>query len=233
MTDYLGDVEEARKLIERSRCLLFDFDGPICRLFPEERSSAPVAAQLRNLAAEFDVADVLTDEEGMTIDPHVVLRAVHRAGHDRDLSKLLSSMEETLTAGELEAAGLAEATPYSVRLVQHLYERGHRLAIVTNNSAEAARRYLSRADLLPFFETIEGRTAPGLMKPDPDVLRRALHHLGVAPGDAVMVGDSGTDLYAARAAEVNFIGYGRNERKVRSLRQAGAPVVVCSYRELL
>ncbi|MFJ3304434.1 HAD family hydrolase [Streptomyces sp. NPDC086549] len=232
MVDELGDVQDARRLIEGARCVLFDFDGPICRLFPKGRS-APLADELRRLAVTFGAGKVLTDAERQDIDPHVVLRAVHRARHDTDV-RLPALMEERLTAGERAAAEVAWPTPHAADLVRRLAGRGHRLAIVTNNSAEAARLYLSRAGLLGQFEAIQGRTAdPGLMKPDPDVLCRALGSLGLGPGDAVMIGDSGTDVQAARNAGSAFIGFGRNERKVRGLRQAGASVVVSSYHPLL
>src|SRR5690348_7788141 len=185
--------ETARRLIEESRGVLFEFDGPVCRLFPKG-ASAPLADELRRLIAEYDAIDVLTDEEREDPDPHVVLRAVHRARRERDVEDLRALLEERLTAGEVTAAETAWPTEHADTLVRRLTDRGHRLAIVTNNSAEAARRYLSRAGLLDRFESIEGRTTdPGLMKPDPDVLFRALDELGLAPTDAVMIGDSGSD----------------------------------------
>ncbi|MFE0510076.1 HAD family hydrolase [Streptomyces sp. NPDC058964] len=232
MVDDLGEVRMARQMIEGAGCVLFDFDGPICRLFPEGRS-APLADELRRLAVKFGAGDVLTEAEREDIDPHVVLRAVFRARHDTDV-RLPALLEECLAAGERSAAEAAWPTPYAADLVRSLAGRGCRLAIVTNNSAEAARLYLSRAGLLGHFETIQGRTAdPRLMKPDPDVLSRALAGLGVGPGGAVMIGDSGTDFQAARSAGSAFVGYGRNERKVRGLRQAGVSVLVTSYRPLL
>ncbi|MGW7240686.1 HAD family hydrolase [Streptomyces sp. NPDC054804] len=242
MADTSGDVEEARRLIGRSRYVLFDFDGPICRLFPEERPSDSLAEQLRETAAEFEVADVLTDAVRESTDPHVVLRAVHEARHRRDVRAAVAAMEHELTAGEVAAAGRATPTEYSVELVEQLHERGRLLAIVTNNSAEAARTYLSRYGLLPLFGSIEGRTTdPGLMKPDPHVLGRALRELHVLdgrvgdadPSDAVMIGDSESDVLAARSAGVDFVGFGRNESKVRRLRKVEAPIVVRGYSPLL
>ncbi|MEV7322482.1 HAD family hydrolase [Streptomyces sp. NPDC093970] len=235
MTDAFGDVEEARKLIERSRYVLFDFDGPVCRLFPEERPSAPLAEQLRRTAEKFEVADLLTGTARETTDPHVVLRAVHGAGHREGVIAVVAAMEEELTAGEMAAAALAVPTEHSVEFVEQLHARGRRLAIVTNNSAKAAWTYLSRHGLLPLFGSVEGRTAdPGLMKPDPDVLRRALRALGsVGSGDAVMIGDSESDVLAARSAGVGFIGYGRNDAKVQRLRKVDALIVVRGYSALL
>ncbi|MFF4401898.1 HAD family hydrolase [Streptomyces sp. NPDC001480] len=233
MADDRAAGKAARRLIEESRGVLFDFDGPVCRLFPKG-ASAPLADELRGLVAKYGAGDVLTDEERESPDPHVVLRAVHRARRERAVRELPALLEEHLTAGEVTAAETAWPTELADTLVRRLTDRGHRLAIVTNNSAEAARRYLSRAGLLDRFEMIEGRTTnPALMKPDPDVIFRALDGLGLGPTDAVMIGDSGSDFQAARRAGVSFVGYGRNERKIRGLRAAGASIVVDSYRAVL
>jgi beta-phosphoglucomutase-like phosphatase (HAD superfamily) len=71
------------------------------------------------------------------------------------------------------------------------------------------------------------------MKPDPDVLTRALGSLHLRPEDAVMIGDTGTDVEAAKRAGVRFLGYGRDERKIRGLKEAGAGTVVSSYLPLV
>ncbi|MFE6285576.1 HAD family hydrolase [Streptomyces sp. NPDC057877] len=223
----------ARALLEGARCVLFDFDGPLCRLFPEG-ASAPVADEVRDLVDKFGLGDVLDESERASIDPHVVLRAVHRARRTRDVTELLALMEAAVAAGEVAAAGAAWPTPRADDLVRQLARRGVRLAVVTNNAPGAATAYLDRAGLRDHFASVRGRTSdPGLMKPHPDVLHRALDDLGLAPAHAVMIGDTGTDAEAARSAGVPFIGYGRNERKVRGLRGADAGVVVTSYEGLV
>ncbi|MGW1912884.1 HAD family hydrolase [Streptomyces sp. NPDC002076] len=231
MADDAGDTRQARRLLSAARCVLFDFDGPVCRLFPEG-SSAPLADALREVADAAGAGELFAPEERESIDPHVVLQAVHRAGPGH--RELLAPMEKLLAAGERDAAKSAWPTPYAVEFVHHLARAGRRLAIVTNNAPAAAELYLSGAGLSGLFETVQGRTAdPGLMKPHPDVLHRALAALCSAADEAVMVGDSGTDVRAARAAGVAFVGYGRDERKVRGLRRADASVVVTSYLPLL
>jgi phosphoglycolate phosphatase-like HAD superfamily hydrolase len=57
--------------------------------------------------------------------------------------------------------------------------------------------------------------------------------MGAAPATALMIGDAPTDLLAAQAAGVPFLGYARNERKDRLLRDAGATVIVDSLEPVL
>jgi phosphoglycolate phosphatase-like HAD superfamily hydrolase len=48
-----------------------------------------------------------------------------------------------------------------------------------------------------------------------------------------MIGDTPSDFEAATAAGIAFLGYGRNERKAKVLREAGAVAVVSSLEPLL
>lgn len=232
-------VAAARALLDRARCVLFDFDGPLCRLFPQD-SSRGVADALRRIVAASKVADLLTEDERTSKDPHLVLRAMHRArweadlhafgAKDGDLQDLVERLERCLTEGEMAAALIAEPpTSDTTEFVRGLAGRGLRLAVVTNNSPRVADRYLRLHGLRQCFEVIHGRTTdPDLMKPHPDVLRRALRSLRLSPEDAVMIGDTDADVGAARGMGVRFIGYDMDPSQ-----REGAEVVLEAYAPLL
>lgn len=228
----------ARDLLARAGGVLFDFDGPICRLFPRD-SSMPVAEELRDLVTRCGLADLLTGRLRSDKDPHLVLRAVRRAAGPRltadpYLRGLLSRLEERVTAGEVAAARVAWPTPDADALIRSLAGERLRLAVVTNNSPRAADGYLRAHGLRGHFHAVHGRTAdPDLMKPHPDVVHRALSDLRLRPQNAVMIGDTSADVEAAGRAGVPFIGYGRNELKRARLREAGASVVLGAYASLL
>jgi phosphoglycolate phosphatase len=72
------------------------------------------------------------------------------------------------------------------------------LAVHTNKPGDMARRILDGLGVLSrFAEVVGGDEAP--RKPDPAGTRALLARLGVAPADAVYVGDSVIDLELARA----------------------------------
>ncbi|GHE31868.1 HAD family hydrolase [Streptomyces capitiformicae] len=236
--DDTGEIDEAWDMLASARGVLFDFDGPICRLFPDG-SSRGVADGLRELVAEHDLSDVLTEQARTDKDPHVVLRTVHGAREGRDLKELVERLETQTTVGELAAAEKASYTrkshtPDADRLIRLLAGMGARLAVVTNNAESAADCYLRARGLREHFAYIHGRTTnPDLMKPHPDVVLRALRSLTLPAREAVMIGDTPTDVEAAAMAGVRFIGYGRNAEKRTRLRRAGAKVVLGSYAPLL
>ncbi|MEV5148814.1 HAD-IA family hydrolase [Streptomyces sp. NPDC052727] len=226
-----GTATQLRELLRRARVVLWDFDGPICRLFAGHKAER-VAAELVEWLAGRGLHGLLDDTEREAMDPHVVLRAVDRRHPGSDL---VAELEERLTKEELRAAASALPTAYADPLIRTWTAVGSRLAITTNNSPRVVRAYLDTRGLTACFAPhIYGRTTDlHLLKPDPHCLNRALSAMGAAPSAALMIGDSPSDLTAARDAGVPFLGYARNERKGKLLREAGAECVVGSLEPLL
>jgi HAD superfamily hydrolase (TIGR01549 family) len=228
VTDELFGLEE---LLGGVRCVLFDFDGPICRLFAAHRADG-IAARLSGRLAERGVQGPLTGEEQASGDPHVLLRAVGRMHSGSDL---MADLEEWLTVEEILATASARPTAYADALIRSWTARGVRLAVTTNNSPRAVADYLARRGLADCFGAhIHGRTIrPELLKPNPDCLHRALDSTATRPSDALMIGDTTTDLLAANEAGVPFLGYARDEARMEGLYEAGAKTVVGSLEPVL
>lgn len=224
-------TESLQDLITRTRFVLWDFDGPICRLFAGHPADAVAGELVRRLDGS-GLRHVLTQEERQISDPYEVLRAVGRRCPGSDL---VAALEAWLTQEELRAVTSAMPTADADPLVRTWAARGARLAVTTNNSPAAVRAYLRGRGLESRFGPhIYGRTKnPGLLKPDPHCLLRALAALGADPSEALMVGDGPSDLLAARRAGVAFIGYARNDRKEKLLREAEAEHIVLSLSEVL
>lgn len=213
-------MADLRELFDSATCVLFDFDGPVCRLFagyPAENVAADLLKRLRQQGRE----GLLSPREAASGDPHAVLRALARIN---PRSPYLKGLEAALTEHELRAAEAAEATPYADELIRALEAREYGLAVTTNNSASVVRRYLTPRGLVDCFGPhIHGRTQDLLrLKPDPDCLQRALDSTGVPASRALMIGDTPADWEAARKAGVAFVGYARNAEKRNALLEAGA-----------
>lgn len=214
-----------------ARHVLFDFDGPICRLFAGHKAER-VAGELVEWLEGQGLQGLLTEEERVHPDPLKVLYAVDRR-HPR--SDLVVELEKRLTLEELKAVPSAWPTAHVDPLIRTWAALGARLAIATNNSPQAVRKYLESRELAACFAPhIYGRTGNlRLLKPDPHCLNRALSALGAAPHTALMIGDAPSDLTAAKDARVPFLGYARNTHKEDLLREAGAEHVVRSMKPVL
>src|SRR6266487_1188210 len=92
------------KILEYTRYLLLDFDGPICSVFAGLPAST-VAARLRGLLAESGVVPSHMDDWD---DPFEALRLA--SGLDPALVK---RVESELRASELAAIRDAKPTPYA------------------------------------------------------------------------------------------------------------------------
>lgn len=230
-TEAETELSEVRDVIKGARVVLWDFDGPICRLFAGH-SAAGVATDLASWLESRGLHGLLTEDERESPDPQFLLRAVDRR---RPGSDLVAELEERLTQEELRATASAMPTPYADPLIRTWAAVGARLAITTNNSPRVAREYLDSRGLAACFAPhIYGRTQElNHLKPDPHYINRALAAMGAAPTSALMIGDAPSDLFAARAADVPFLGYARNERKSKRLREAGATTVVTSLEPVL
>lgn len=124
----------------------------------------------------------------------------------------LLGRKSPLAAAELDMRYAAERRvrlrpfPEADGLLESLRDRALGLACVTNGASEVQREKLVASGLGRFFDEVLISGEEGTGKPDPALLLRACERLGVAPGDAVYVGNSRVrDVAAARAAGVRSV----------------------------
>jgi len=79
---------------------------------------------------------------------------------------------------------------------------GHPMAIVTSKSEPLAARGLAHIGIDRYFDLVVGLESARQHKPHPEPVRVALREIGIAPDQAVFVGDSPHDMAAGRAAGV-------------------------------
>jgi beta-phosphoglucomutase-like phosphatase (HAD superfamily) len=203
--------------------LLLDFDGPLCSVF--SGYSAPlVAAELVSILDSQGVA--VPQEVRDEPDPIAVLRWA--GGH----GAAVRVAEDALCKAELRAVAVAAPTPFGHEVIQSAYASGLAIAVVSNNSAPAVRAYLAAHGLVDQVSPIIGRAYadPVRMKPEPGPVLAAAHHLGAPPSVCTLVGDSITDIQAARAAGAKVIGYANRPWKVQAF--AAADAVITSMKEI-
>ena len=96
-------------------------------------------------------------------------------------------------------------------LLQWLRSQGVALAVVTNKPERFVAPLLKEKGLGEFGWIIGGDTLP-LKKPDPAGLLQVMRAAGVSPQQSLFVGDSRSDVLAARAAGVKVVAvsYGYN-----------------------
>jgi phosphoglycolate phosphatase len=116
--------------------------------------------------------------------------------------------------------------------LEWLRQAGYRLGCVTNKAARFTEPLLEDLGLRDYFGVVVSGDRLPQKKPDPAPLLYAARHLGVAPSRALMVGDSVSDVKAARAAgfRIVCVSYGYNHG--RDIRDARPDAVIDSLAEL-
>jgi len=191
-----------RKSRDGRWAVIFDLDGTLVDTAPDlTRSLNKVLADIgRPAVAEDTVRHLIGLGARKLIERGLDATggAAGGAGLDDLLARFLSHYRAHI-------ADYSQPFPGAVKMLNDLRRQGMGLAICTNKSEALARRLLEALDLLDYFPTVIGGDSLARKKPDPAPLLAAITGLGASPCRAVMVGDSETDVRAARAARVPVI----------------------------
>ena len=108
-------------------------------------------------------------------------------------------------------------------MIADLHGQGRRLAVATGKARRGLDRVLDSTGLRPWFEATRCADE-GFAKPHPDMLLMLLDITGVAPGRALMVGDTTHDLELAANAGVDAVAvsYGAHDDALLGTRPARA-----------
>ncbi|ODU07296.1 MAG: hypothetical protein ABS81_02030 [Pseudonocardia sp. SCN 72-86] len=214
------------EVLRGARHILLDFDGPVCALYGGG-SDNEVATTLRNLLSggPLDIPAPIAH----TSDPLEVLRYAALRSYQE-----LSLIEAEFVSQEVHASTTATPTERAREAITALASSGRTITIVSNNSSDAVTAYLSRVGLAHIVDGVVGRVPrqPELMKPRPDLLQAAIEQRTANAKECVMIGDSASDIAAARAAGTLAIAFANRPAKTKQLEQERPDVMIESMAEI-
>lgn len=155
--------------------------------------------QLWHIRSELVAAEPPLKHRISELRRRVLLRALRNAGYeDEEARELAEQAFQVFLAARHRVSLFPDVHP-TLEVLANRY----RLAVLTNGNADVRR--LGLADYFQFALCAEEL---GVGKPDPLPFREALRRAGVAPGEAVHVGDHPLDdIQGARAAGLRAIWY--------------------------
>ena len=193
--------------------LVFDLDGTLVDTAPDL----------------VDTLNVVLAREGLPTVPYESARMMIGGGAKAMLARGLEADGRAATPAIMDRlfadfiayytdhiAVRSRPFPGLIEALDTLGARGHRFAVCTNKLERLSVLLLRALDLADRFEVVCGQDTFGIQKPDPEVLRRTIAAAGGMAGEAVMIGDSATDIRTARAAGVPVIAvdFGYSETPV-------------------
>ena len=177
--------------------LLVDLDGTLVDTAPDIFDAA--LRTLRELGTPPLPFDTVRGFIGNGVPALVrrVLRASGNKGLDERRALALFHHHYRATNGRASSVfpGVREG-------LHALRQAGRRLACVTNKPHAATAELLEIHALAAWFDVVVAGDTLERMKPDPAPLPHACERLGAQPGRTLLVGDSGVDVAAARAARM-------------------------------
>jgi phosphoglycolate phosphatase len=206
--------------------IVFDLDGTLIDTAPDL----------------IDTLNIILGQEGLPAIPYAAARTMIGGGAKVLIERALAA--EGRAANEIDRLYKAFVAHYAAHIADRsrpfpnlevtldgLAAAGHRLAVCTNKLEWLSIRLLQTLKLAERFAAICGQDTFGVQKPDPEVFRRTVLRAGGAPDQAIMVGDSKTDVHTARAAKVPVIAvdFGYSDIPIASLQPDR---IISSYAEL-
>ncbi|HUW98834.1 MAG TPA: phosphoglycolate phosphatase [Acidiferrobacter sp.] len=122
--------------------------------------------------------------------------------------------------------------PRVIETLEVLREQGFRMGCVTNKAARFTAPLLAALGLASYFEVVLSGDSLAQTKPDPYPLIVAADRLGVALDGVVMVGDSGNDMRAAKAAGMQAVAVSYGYNNGVDLEALGATVMIDDFGKL-
>jgi phosphoglycolate phosphatase len=182
--------------------LVFDLDGTLAETAPDL----------------IDVLNEVLEERGAAPLPPQTVRPLIGHGAKALLKRGLDAAGVAISGEDLDTLTYDYVARYEKRLTRltHMYEdleteldraaaAGARLAVCTNKFEALSRRLLEELGVLGRFQSLVGADTCSTKKPDAAPLLHAIAEAGGEPARALMVGDSDTDVGAARAAGVPIV----------------------------
>lgn len=212
------------------RAYLFDLDGTLVDSAPD------LHATLNTILEEEGCAPVTLDAVRAFIGEgarRLLERSLNAQGESSEPARLDRLLERYLTYYERHIADHSEVYPEVRETLIALQAAGAGLAVVTNKFEHLAQQVLDALELSPFFPVVLGGDSLPERKPSAAPLLEACSRLGVAAEAALMVGDSRTDIAAARAAKISVlcVPYGYNHGE--PIEAAGADGIIPNLSALL
>jgi phosphoglycolate phosphatase len=188
------------------KAIIFDLDGTLVDSAPD------IALALNEALATFGETRAIKpfDEKavmamiggGSILLIKRALAAAQRTLSEADEEALRARFMTSYYAVSAEGRGLY---PGARQLLSDLRTDGHLLAICTNKPDAVTQVALKALRIAEYFTSVVAARVGRPNKPNPAMLLAALEALNADPADAVMVGDSGTDVGAARAAGMRIV----------------------------
>lgn len=134
---------------------------------------------------------------------------------------------------ELNTDGTVRLFPHVLETLKTLHEHGLQLAICSSRGRPTLEGFVKTFHLEHYVSMVVSANDVEHHKPHPEPVQKILAALGVAPEEAVVVGDASYDILMGRAAGCRTVGVTYGNQSADDLRAAGADHLIDDFADLL
>ena len=174
------------------RAILLDHDGTLVDSYDG------IAKCMRLMCRDLGVPEMSDAEILASIGPTLEERFTQLWGEDR------ANEAVRIYRSHYKVHNVAgtHIIPGVKKTLETLAQRGIQMACVSNKAWFFCKEQLEHVGLLPYIRAVFGHRQGYAPKPAPEMLFAAIKSLEAKPEEVVMVGDTTTDLLAARNASI-------------------------------
>jgi phosphoglycolate phosphatase len=134
---------------------------------------------------------------------------------------------------ELNTDGTVRLFPHVLETLEALHGQGLQLAICSSRGRPTLEKFVHDFQLEHYVGMVVSANDVERHKPHPEPVQKILAALGVAPADAVVVGDASYDILMGRAAGCRTVGVTYGNQSADELGAAGADWLIDDFAALI
>lgn len=217
-------------MLAKPEMILIDVDGTLVDSVPDLAYCIDSMMKVLNLPACGEAS--VREWVGNGVERLVSRALIGKLDGEPDLAMFQTALPIFLDLYKDNLSKRSRLYPGVAEGMAYLKSVGYALGCVTNKAVQFTLPLLKNLALDADFGIIICGDTLAKKKPDPMPLLHAANHFGVAPERSLMIGDSVSDVKAARAAgfQIVCMSYGYNHGV--DIRDASPDVVVDSMAEL-
>lgn len=210
------------------KLIIFDLDGTLANTAPD------LLGTLTRITKSYSLSSLGMDQFGQIIG-HGAKAMIKRAFElsnqtldDKTLENLFNEFLQDYAANIANETTLFDGV---LDAIDTLKTKGYSFALCTNKTEGMARLLLEELGVADRFKSITGGDTFEFRKPDARHLQETAQLAGFDVSNAIMIGDSATDINAALNAKIPSVAvtFGYSDLPIKDL---GATRIISNFREL-
>ena len=182
--------------------IVWDLDGTLAESAPDLTTALNTVLE-ENAHTGHDLAAVRNMIGGGV--PKLIERGFRASGAPLDPHAVDALVPRFMEIYSACATDNTHLRPQAREALEHFQQAGVIQGLCTNKPISVTRQIVAALGMEAYFGSVIGGDSTKCRKPDPLPLQTCLEQLGVSAANAVMIGDSGADVGAARSAGVRII----------------------------